>query len=58
MAAMFERKHWSSLIDLRRLTSTKGNLSRSQMFLPDPGGVRSMGPGVSMSVQDLWLRLC
>ena len=28
-------------------------------FLPDPGvsGVRSMGPGVSIYVQDLWLRL-
>ena len=29
-------------------------------FLLDPGvpGVRSMGPGLSMSLQDLWLRLC
>ena len=30
------------------------------VLLPDPGvsGVRSMGPGLSMSLQDLWLRLC
>ena len=29
-------------------------------FLPDPGvsGVRSMGPGVSIYVQELWLKLC
>ena len=35
-------------------------LRRLRRFLPDPGvsGVRSMGPGVSIYVTDLWLRLC
>ena len=34
--------------------------SGRKIFLPDPGvsGVRSMGPGVCLSVQELWLRLC
>ena len=50
----------TSLLTAVRTKRDKLRIVKRPLFLPDPGvsGVRSMGPGLSNYVQELWLRLC